>query len=81
MLRRSLMGTPVLYDVQTYAVSPRAFPICGAARVKSSLGADVIFTAGSLIFAGVLDSSVMLDVDWRGLTAGSGGWKASQEDI
>lgn len=45
------------------------------------IGADVICTAGSLIFAGVLDSSVMLDVDWRGLTASSGSWKASQEDI
>jgi hypothetical protein len=36
MLRRSIMGTPVLYDVQMYAVSPHAFLIRGAARVKSS---------------------------------------------
>lgn len=76
MLRRSLMGPPILYDVQMYAVSPHAHPTC-----QEPIGADVIPTARMFVFAGVLDSSVMLDVGWRRHTASSGRRKASQEDV
>jgi hypothetical protein len=76
MLRRSLTGPPVLYDVQMYAVSPHVYPTC-----QEPIGADVIPTARMFVFAGVLDSPVMLDVGWRGHTASSGRWKAPQEDV
>jgi hypothetical protein len=45
------------------------------------IGADVIPTARMLFFAGVLESAVMLVVDWRWDTVGSGRWKASEEDV
>jgi hypothetical protein len=48
---------------------------------EEPISADVIPTACVLIFAGVLVSSVMLDVDWCGHPTRPGHWKASQEDV
>jgi hypothetical protein len=78
MLRRSLMGPPLLYDVQMYAVSRHFF---SDAFRGNPISADVMSTARLLIFAGVLDSSVMLDVGWRRHPTYSGRWNASQEDV
>ena len=80
MLRRSLMGPPLLYDVQMYVVSPHVFSDAHHTCQKL-IGADVIPTARMLFFAGVLESAVMLVVDWRWDTVGSGRWKASEEDV
>jgi hypothetical protein len=78
MLRRSLMGPPLLYDVQMYAVSPHF--LSDALRGNLMI-ADVIPTARLFIFAGVFDSSVMLDVGWRRHPTDSGPWNASQEGV
>ncbi len=83
MLRRSLMGPPLLYDVQMYVVSFHFHFISDAVRTcrEKLISADVIPTACVLIFTGVLVSSVMLDVDWCGHPTHPGHWKASQEDV
>jgi len=81
MLRRSLMGPPTLYDVHTYVVSPHFFADVLRTCPGNPISANVIPTAWVLIFAGVLDTSVMLDVDWRRNSTYSGHWEASQEDV
>lgn len=80
MLRRSLMGPPLLYDVQMYVVSPHVFSDAHH-TCQDLIGADVIPTACMPFFAGVFDSPVMLVVGRRGHTASSGRWKAPQEDV
>lgn len=77
-LRRSLMGPPLLYDVQMYAVRPH---FLSDALRGYLISADVIHAARLLIFAGVLDSSVMLDVGWCRYSTYSGYRNASQEDV
>jgi hypothetical protein len=81
MLRRSLMGPPLLYDVQMYAVSPHFFSDALRTCRENPISADVIPPACVLIFAGMLDSSIVLDVGWRRHPTHSGRWNASQENV
>ena len=78
-LRQSLMGPPLLYDVQMYVVRHHFLTTC----VGGAGCADprVMCAARVLVLAGVLGSSVLLDDGRCRSAAHSRCWKAPQEGV